>query len=442
MHSQTGITRRGILTFLLGIVLGFLCTYFLATSQFAALNEARKVPSSPHAFLPDEPHSHGEMDEMEGPDVEQQWTDVEAHQHQDEDREARRLAAEVRVLCWIMTNPSNIKSKARHVKATWGKRCNIILFMSSQAEDSLPTIGLKVNEGRDNLWAKTKEAFRYIYQHHLNEADWFLKADDDTYVVVENLRLLLQDHNPEEPIHFGRKFKPYVRQGYMSGGAGYVLSREAVRRFVEQAMPSPGKCRIDAGGAEDLEMGQCLQSVGVIAGDSRDSAGRERFHPFIPEHHLIPGLVPRNNWYWDYNYYPTKEGPDCCSDYAISFHYVPPNLMYILEYFVYHLKPYGVSSKLILPNTESTDDITDVNSVLEKIQAEGLASEDKLSKAPPANENHRKKFVLEKAPKPTRLSPTAKVNLESSDNMLKINRPKSHSLKTGNYKSKYENNAP
>lgn len=55
--------------------------------------------------------------------------------------------------------------------------CKIVLCI---ADDTLPAIALPVSEGRDNLWKKTKEAFKYVYNNYIDQADWFLKADDDT----------------------------------------------------------------------------------------------------------------------------------------------------------------------------------------------------------------------------------------------------------------------
>ena len=146
-----------------------------------------------------------------------------------------------------------------------------------------------------------------------DQADWFMKADDDTYVIVENLRSMLESYNSSQPIYFGRKFKIQdVAQGFMSGGAGYVLSREALNRFVNIALADDAQqiCKTkDHTGPEDVEIGKCLENVNVVAGDSRDSMGRGRFFPFIPEHHLIPDHETRNTreWWHDYIFYPSKE---------------------------------------------------------------------------------------------------------------------------------------
>lgn len=233
----------------------------------------------------------------------------------DEDsRVADLLYQKVRILCWVMTGPYNLQSRARHVKATWSRHCNVVVFMSSVEDPDFPTVGLGTKEGRDQLYWKTIRAFHYVYEHHANEADWFLKADDDTFVVVDNLRWILSNHTPEEPIYFGKRFKPYTKQGYMSGGAGYVLSKEALKRFVEGFRT---KVCTHTTPVEDLALGQCLEKMGVLAGDSRDTLHRETFHPFVPEHHLT-SKFSKSFWYWSYCYYPIVEASPITSALFVS----------------------------------------------------------------------------------------------------------------------------
>lgn len=83
---------------------------------------------------------------------------------------------------------------------------NFYLKLFTILDDDLGAIALNVIDTRDTLWAKTKKCVEYIYKTHLNEYDWFLKADDDTYVVMENLRYMLYNYSAETPIFFGCEF--------------------------------------------------------------------------------------------------------------------------------------------------------------------------------------------------------------------------------------------
>lgn len=93
---------------------------------------------------------------------------------------AKQLFNNIRVLCWVFTHPTNHKLKVPHVKNTWGKRCNKLLFMSIEKDPNNPdVVAIPIPEGRSHLWNKTRLVMKYVYENHYNDADWFMRADDD-----------------------------------------------------------------------------------------------------------------------------------------------------------------------------------------------------------------------------------------------------------------------
>ncbi|XP_077533198.1 glycoprotein-N-acetylgalactosamine 3-beta-galactosyltransferase 1-like [Haemaphysalis longicornis] len=268
---------------------------------------------------------------------------------------AKLLHDRVRVICFVLTHPANIRHKAVHAESTWGRHCNKLLFMSTQPDDALSSaLNLSVIEGRNTLWAKIKASLVELYNKHYNDYDWFFKADDDTYAVMENMRFFLLDKDPSKPFYFGYPYRVIVKGGYMSGGPGYVLSREALRLAVEEGLTMQGRCRPDSRGHEDVEMGHCLNNVGVPAGDTHDALGRIRFFPIIVNDYLKPDAWNPDFWGYTYPRYPIMPGFNCCSDTAASFHYIKPNWMYIYEFFLYHSRIIGGTDQHVYPRPPPT----------------------------------------------------------------------------------------
>lgn len=54
-------------------------------------------------------------------------------------------------------------------------------------------------------------------------------------------------------------------------------------------------------------------------------------------------LIKKENKTKTYDLFPLDfQGLESISDYSVSFHYIKPESMYSLEFFVYHLRPYGI----------------------------------------------------------------------------------------------------
>ncbi|XP_059471132.1 glycoprotein-N-acetylgalactosamine 3-beta-galactosyltransferase 1-like [Neocloeon triangulifer] len=255
------------------------------------------------------------------------------------------VADQMRILCWVCTSNNTHKSKAMHVKATWSRRCDKVIFVSETEDDELPTLKIEAPNGREGLWVKTVNAFKYVHENFINDYDWFFKADDDAYVVIENMRKMLLPYNPDEPAYFGYHFKQLVLNGYMAGGGGYVLSRHTLKRLVTEAfVGNRTNCPLTPPGMpiEDFFIGTCLQDIGINPSDSRDFKGHFRFFPTNIDRYVSTDLSDQD-WFYRLLYWPYKEKSDCCSKAPISFHYMTPDRFYMMEYLVYNLNIFSVT---------------------------------------------------------------------------------------------------
>lgn len=264
---------------------------------------------------------------------------------------ARSLLQSVKILCWIVTESKNHRLRALHIKRTWASRCDKYLFFTNVHDGELPTVVLEKNSGKYSYFNKTLEALRYLYLFHYHEAEWFLKADDTSYMILENLRYLLSLHKMKKPLQLGLKYKhERIIDGYIADKPGYVINKPALQRIAVILIPHVDEFLKNS--ITDLpvevKLGLLFKSVGIELIDSRDYRGKERFHPFDPKSHVFEVSFPSNDSEkvnWDENrFYPsnTPGYVSGCSETAISFSQLSPAQMYMMEYVLYGLRPYGV----------------------------------------------------------------------------------------------------
>ena len=76
------------------------------------------------------------------------------------------------------------------------------------------------------------KAFQYVYEHHLDDADWFMKADDDTFVDMVALRTAILPKVGSNDVTFLGYALKWQGKVWMSGGAGYLLSAKAFNHMI------------------------------------------------------------------------------------------------------------------------------------------------------------------------------------------------------------------
>ncbi|CAF3673563.1 unnamed protein product [Adineta steineri] len=250
-----------------------------------------------------------------------------------------------RILCWIPTTLKRL-DRAIVVYETWAKRCDRSLFIIGGSPPSIPLnystqafsivyLNNEQVEKRDQLSQKVLLSLLYIYNHYRYDYDWFFKGDDDTFVIVENLRYFLRRRFSNLSICYGYMAKTTNRY-YPSGGAGYVLSQEALLQFGKRILTKPEQlklCKKDE--AEDINIAHCLGRINVFIMNLRDSQQLETFHPMTFQEHFMGNFT---KWIREHAQFEQKKGEACCSPLSISFHALSIDEMKMMHFLLYRIQ--------------------------------------------------------------------------------------------------------
>ncbi|UJR17322.1 hypothetical protein I4U23_004217 [Adineta vaga] len=250
-----------------------------------------------------------------------------------------------RIFCWIPTTLRRL-DRALIVYETWAQRCDQSLFLIAGSPPSTPLnqiaypfpiafIANEKLEERDQLSEKILLALLYIYNQYCEKYDWFLKGDDDTFVIVENLRYFLRRRSSNISAYYGYVGRTPDRF-YALGGAGYVLSQEALRKFGREVLNKPEQrnlCRTDV--AEDINLAACLSRIGISVLNLRDQQRLETFHSMSFESHYLANTT---RWSEQQGKLVYEKGDQCCSPWSISFHSLSPEHMRMMYFLLYRLQ--------------------------------------------------------------------------------------------------------
>ena len=150
------------------------------------------------------------------------------------------------LLVGVLTQQEYLSTRAKGLYETWGKEVDkLILFVGEDCNVSADLMHLPIVKLRgvpDHVYPPLKKAFavmKYMYSHHINEFNWFIRADDDMYVRNKKLMDLLNKMNPYERVYLGRagagrkedlkRLELLPHERYCMGGPGVILSNGAMR---------------------------------------------------------------------------------------------------------------------------------------------------------------------------------------------------------------------
>lgn len=177
--------NRTLVALILGLVCGFFLEYFFTIINTYVISQKLCTLQDLHPYKT-------KLGQKEIPKYDNK-DDLGHFKREDfiyrvDDVVAEKYKEKMKILCYVITSVKYHKTRAQHVKNTWGKRCDYLVFFSDVHNGELPAVALPDTKDSFRYWNRSLYALDYLYSKYFYKADWFLKADDTNYVIIENLR--------------------------------------------------------------------------------------------------------------------------------------------------------------------------------------------------------------------------------------------------------------
>lgn len=182
----------------------------------------------------------------------------------------------------VVTSGEFLRTRALAINRTWGEMMSSHLEYyvgeGQGLESSLPLVRLPRIDDTYPPQKKVYAMYRYMYDNYIDQYHWFLRADDDLYVRVPELKEFLSKLDPSQPLYIGspgagrkkdlKRLKLHPFEWYCMGGPGVVLSRALLRKLG----PHLREClsNVVVSYNEDVEVGRCIsRRLGIQCTKSR-----------------------------------------------------------------------------------------------------------------------------------------------------------------------------
>jgi len=146
------------------------------------------------------------------------------------------------VFCFVLSANNRHLTSSRAIVYTWGKRCDRFYFVTRFQNTSADLLMLEKFENISDITPttitqRTLDILLYLQTEQLASSyNWFLRASDDSYVIIPNLRRLVnQLHRIENNRPFayvGDVEQMYKKYQISTTGSVMLFNREALGRLI------------------------------------------------------------------------------------------------------------------------------------------------------------------------------------------------------------------